>query len=193
MSVSNDPLELSLSLIRPKRLRKNIVLTMRQVIVFAVLSERSMKEAKIAYYKSMILLAASMVEALAHLLLKQALKGKQDLPFGDWEYKEAHLIKQINSNHEIVWCKRKRGPQRLSNGTPFKSVNKFCLELRVIPENLHTDCEKVRNLRNKIHLMGLSSIDRNYKKADAEFVLSVALDLIKLLKARSAPTPSVTP
>lgn len=180
-----DALEQRLVFIKPVIVRQNLVVTLSHIIVLVKTADGVNKKAKHAYYKSILLLAGSMLEALTHLLLKAGMKSGQKLPYGDWECKEPKIIRKLNSNKDIVWCHRKRCRQKLTNITTFKNVNKMCKELSLITPSLFDECEKVREMRNRVHLMGLSTVVRTYKKEDAEYVLSVVVKVLDVLEKKA--------
>jgi hypothetical protein len=180
-----DTLAQRLNFIRPVIVRSNLLITLRHVIVLVRSAELAKLRAKNAYYKSILLLAGSMLEALTHLLLKKGMRDGHSLPYGDWEYKEPRVIRKINGNKEIIWCLRKKCRQKLTNTTTFKNVNKICKDLGLLDAQLFIDCEKAREMRNQVHLMGLSTVVRTYKKEDAEFILSAVVRVLDILESKS--------
>ncbi|MCH7974110.1 MAG: hypothetical protein IH949_09540, partial [Bacteroidetes bacterium] len=67
----------------------------------------------------------------------------------------------------------------------FATLNKFCLDMAKIFNNeLYRELEKVRKLRNKIHLKNLSEIDRKFSKKDVDKIAEIANKVLDVVKKR---------
>ena len=70
----------------------------------------------------------------------------------------------------------------------FKKVNEICFKLGVFSKKFFKKIEKIRNLRNKIHIQGLSNLDRSYTKKELEFISSIMNDLLGKLNIKNNGT-----
>ncbi|HKC14489.1 MAG TPA: hypothetical protein VKC89_00775 [Patescibacteria group bacterium] len=123
-------------------------------------------KAKSGYYRVSILLAAAVAEALAHTLLKDKLDGGMIPPDEGWECFETHDLPDSHqpTTHRLSVCKRRKLPFQLTNKTDFVKVNKISKDLGIFSNAFFVKMDKVRILRNKIHLQSLTIVDRSYNK-----------------------------
>ena len=131
--------------------------------------------------KAIIIQIASVVEALLFYQLKI---NCQELEFelkDAWDYFEAHKIHNSpHSTEEIVWCKRRPVKKTLLNLDFFHLIQISADKKIVTDKKLLTDLEKLRKLRNKMHLGGLTTVETIYQPADQEFGFEV-LEKVKHL------------
>lgn len=81
-------------------------------------------------------------------------------------------------------CERTKPKFRLNKQTDFKKVNEVCLVLKIFSKKLFNKIEKVRKLRNKIHIQGLNNLDRSYTKNELEFISSVMNELLGKINSK---------
>jgi hypothetical protein len=158
---------------------KNVKWNLEQIAVQVGHAERVKGRARSGYYKAAIVIAASIVEALAYKILE---KNKiLEMPLEDWECKNSHLLPEnfvVSSGSRLSICERIQQKFLLTKFTDFKKVNEICLKLKLFSKKFFNKIEKVRKLRNKIHIQGLDAIDRSYRKKELEFVSSVINELL---------------
>ena len=61
-------------------------------------------------------------------------------------------------------------------------VNSLCKKHNLITKNIFDDIDRVRILRNRLHISTLKVIEKDYSKMDLEFVFSVAREVKNLAK-----------
>lgn len=158
---------------------KNVNWNLEQIAVQFGHAQAVKGRARSGYYKAAIVLTASIVEALTYKVLE---KNKiVDMPLEDWECKNSHLLPSIftsRSGVRLSICERNQQKFALTKFTDFKKVNEVCLKLNIFPKKLFFKIEKVRKLRNKIHIQGLDAIDRSYTKKELEFASSAVNELL---------------
>ena len=139
--------------------------------------------AKTGYYKVAILLEAAVVEALAHHILKIKIQGGASIPNGPWECYECYTLPQIYQQgvDKLAICKRRILVFRLTNKTDFAKVNKICKDLNIFSNSFFKKIERIRTMRNRIHLQGLDQIDRSYTMKQVDSVGYVINKLIDKL------------
>lgn len=162
-------------------LTENIKWNLEQMVVQFGHAQNVKGRARSGYYKAAIMLAASVVEALAFTILS---RSKLKMPLGDWQCRNSSFLPkfcQSKNGYRLSVCERIQPVFKLERNTDFKKVNEVCLELKIFPKRFFKKIEKVRILRNKIHIQGLGNIDRSYTKKELEFVSSVINELLDKL------------
>lgn len=160
---------------------QNVRWNLEQIAVQVGHAEKVKGRARSGYYKAAIILAASVVEALAFRILS---KSSLNMPLGDWQCKNSSFLPtfcQSKNGNRLSVCERVQPTFKLERNTDFKKVNEVCFKIKVFSKNFFEKIEKVRNLRNKIHIQGLSNLDRSYTKKELEFVSSVVNELLSKL------------
>lgn len=124
--------------------------------------------------KTIIIHTATIVEAILLWKLKQFHSSNEIALDDEWDYKDVHLIQDSgDSSEQIVWCKRKLIKKRLDR-LDFLHITRICEKHAILRgDKLIGDINKIRELRNKLHIGGLTEIDQEYKPKDLEFCFSV--------------------
>lgn len=162
---------------------KNVVWNLNLVSVQVAHAESVKGRARSGYYKVAIILASTIVEALAYTILEN--NRSRQMPLEDWKCQNSQYLSSIfvsRNGEKLSICERVRPIFNLNQQTDFKKVNEVCLKLSLYHKKLFRKIEKIRILRNKIHIQGLKNIDRSYRKQELEFVSSAIDDLLKLLR-----------
>jgi len=157
---------------------ENVKWNLEQVAVQVGHAEKVKGRARSGYYKAAIMLAASIVEALAFKILS---KSKLEMPLGDWQCKNSSFLPifcQSKNKNRLSVCERIQPIFKLERKTDFKKVNEVCLKLGIFSQKSFKKIDKIRKLRNKIHIQGLSNLDRSYTKKQLEFVSSIMDELL---------------
>lgn len=158
---------------------KNVQWNLEQIAVQVGHAERVKTRARSGYYKSAIILAAAIVEALAYKILEQ--NNSKEMPLENWQCVRSNLLPQqykSERGERLSVCERMQPKFKLNKQTDFKKVNEICLALKIFSKKLFNKIEKVRKLRNKIHIQGLDNLDRSYTKSELEFISSVMNELL---------------
>jgi hypothetical protein len=159
---------------------ENVKWNLEQVAVLVGHAESVKTRARSGYYKSAIMLASSVVEALAFKVLEK--NSSLAMPLGDLECTRSNILPQIyksDMGERLSICERKRKRFVLGRQTDFKKVNEVCFILKLFKKRLFNNIEKIRKLRNKIHIQSIGILDRSYTKKELEFISSVLLELYK--------------
>ena len=158
---------------------KNVEWNLEQIAVQVGHAERVKTRARSGYYKSAIILAAAIVEALAYKILEQ--NNSLEMPLEDWQcVRSSFLPQQYKSDkgERLSVCERIKPKFKLNKQTDFKKVDEVCFALKIFPKKLFNKIQKIRKLRNKIHIQGLNNLDRSYTKHELEFISSVMNELL---------------
>lgn len=167
--------------INEKVLFKNVSWNIQQAAVQYEHARHVRVRARSGYYKLAILLIASVVEAIAHLLLQKHIDNGVELPTTGYECYSCHALPKsfYSDKEELVICKRRKPDFRLTTQTDFQAVNRVSLKVGLFSKRFYNKIEKVRKLRNKIHIQSLNFVDRSYTKSDLEYVSSVLSEILK--------------
>lgn len=130
---------------------------------------------KCQLHKNIIIHSTSILEAiilwkLLNLIETHKITIEQIQP----EQKEYAFI-QIKSiltteGKEVVACFKEVKPLKLENDTQFLAVNKAALRCGLFTRELFNEAERLRKLRNKIHLTALEAVDDQYTQSEVEAV-----------------------
>ena len=163
--------------------RTNVEWNITQIAVFIYHAENTNGRARSGYYKAAIMLAASIAEAIAFKILEK--NSNLVMPLEEWKciYSNPLPVKyKSDRDNPLSICERLQPRFTLSKQTDFIKVNEVCQKLQLFDNRLFKKIEKVRTLRNKIHIQGLGNIDRSYTKKQLEFVSSVIDNLVEILE-----------
>lgn len=163
---------------------KNVQWNLEQVAVQVGHAEQVKTRARSGYYKSAIILAAAIVEALAYKILEQ--NNSLKMPIEDWHCVRSSFLPErykSDKNERLSICERTRSEFKLNKQTDFKKVNEVCFNLKLFSKKLFNKIERVRKLRNKIHIQGLDNLDRSYTKNELEFISSVMNELLGKIRS----------
>ncbi len=161
-----------------KIFEQNIKWNISQIISQNSQAQMLRGRAKSGFYKAAIIFASSVVEALVFNLLEK--KGDTEMPLEEWNCIESNLLPQtyVIDGSRLSICKRGRQKFQLRKHTDFKKVNEICLKLNIFSHEFFEKIEKIRELRNKVHIQGLNHVDRSYTKRELEVISSVIDDLL---------------
>lgn len=162
-------------------LRQNIAVAFQYLIfLIAILDELEADNTTVSssIHKDMILYTGSIIECLLHYCLKQYIekdlvKSSEVMPTHE-DTKEHKLIFKISDTEKIISAIEYKKTEHLTTQTNFIVVNRACKRAGILTKALFDDVEKVRELRNKIHLSGLRLVDNAYSKDDSQKVFDVA-------------------
>lgn len=164
-------------------LRKNLDIAFDYTVELVIISNSYLKkEIRSSFRKTIIIYTASIIEALLVLSFKKKIKTEK-VTLEDWQYKDIRLIHKISENpaEEIIWGRRSREIKKLKN-LDFCRISRLCLKHKIVTKKIFSDLEKVRKLRNRLHIGGLETIEKDYRKRDIEFVFGVAKN-VKIITA----------
>lgn len=164
-------------------LSENISISM-QYIVFLISLETEYElggAVKYSVFKTIVLHTASIIESLIHWKLCLLIKsGKVDGSVMGNEDKHTEIKKlyQISLSECICGVRKVSKCKMLSDDTNFIELNRAAKRCGLFDEALFVKSEKLRGMRNKIHLSALKRVDDEYSKVDVELVFGIAKDII---------------
>ncbi len=138
-------------------------------------------------FKDIIIHSASILECLLNYLALDIYETKvismEELGYTDIEYE---FVKELYKNEEVdlVLSNRIKKSKVLKKDSNFNEINRYLLKINVLNKDLYDKSEKIRILRNKIHLSSLSEKDqsKHYNKECVESIFSDLAEVIKLVE-----------
>lgn len=186
MNSSENNYEWGFSFIEDRPLRDHLGDALKCAVELTVIAEKYPPLIRSTFYKTSIIHLASIIEALLHYCAVKIIGDVYE--YSEWTYRNIKTLYEIEKdnspNIEIIAGERYKKVYKLSGYIDFKVLNKLCLEKSIIDEELYKEVEKIRDLRNKIHLFGLKSIDRKFRKRDVESTSEIALSVLKTAESK---------
>lgn len=157
-------------------LRANLDRTFDHILELLPLSESKSYKNKLvlasSFRKTIIIHTASIIEALLLWKLKQKI-NKNEVTLGkEWKYFDIKIIYKINDSEEIIAGRRKKVIKKIDS-LGFVRIIDLCEKYKIIDEKLVQEIHKIRGLRNKQHISGLTNVERTYSKSDLNLIFGV--------------------
>lgn len=133
-----------------------------------------------SFRKTAIVYTASIIEALLVWFLK-SMVSEENLTRETKSFKISRELYKINNQDRIVLGSHVVNIEPVKLGKiNLGDINTLCRDHSVINEQIYKDVDKVRILRNRLHIGTLAAIDSEYSIKDLEFVFSVAREIKKI-------------
>lgn len=133
------------------------------------------------FKKTIIVYTASITEALLLFLLKKKYpKGKMEIKKDCWTYENVKKICEINNQQVVGAMRRKATETKLCDKLSFDEINRFCLKQNIISKKTFKKVDRMRRLRNGLHIGGLKEIQKKYSNADLTFAFNTMDEVIKI-------------
>ncbi len=190
---STTELEGRFSFIEDATLRLNVAISFQYIIfLIALLDELEAENTTISssIHKDMIVQTATIVESCTHHCLKKYIEAEKvkssDVMPTDWETKDHKEIYKISEDERICGAIRYKKTEHLTDRTQSIVVNRAAQKAGILSETLFAKAEKLRELRNKIHLAGLQAVDGSYEKSDSQGAFDIATAVIENIEKKLA-------
>ena len=158
-------------------LRANLDRTFDHILDLLTLSESDpYKDKKIlasSLRKTIVIHTASIIEALLLWKLKQELKNKRVELGDEWKYFNIKVIHKFSESEEIIAGARKKEVKKI-NQLDLIRITDLCKKYKIINNKLAKRVHQLRELRNRLHIGGLTAMEKEYTKKDLNFVFDVA-------------------
>jgi hypothetical protein len=172
------------NLINEETLRANMEWHIELIAIQIGHARKVKGRARSGYYKIATILAASIVEAMLHGLLIRKLGTDGVIITGEKEVYECHPLPKkfysTTNEDELIIGKRRLEKIKIARNPDFAVLNTTCLKENIFSKRLFRKVDSVRKMRNKIHIQGLTYVDRSYTKNDIEKTSRVVNHLIGL-------------
>lgn len=186
-------LEGRFSFIDDTTLRLNVAISFQYIIfLIALLDELEAENTTVSssIHKDMIVQTAVIVESCIHHCLKKYIEAEKvksaNVMPTDWETREHKKIYDISEDEHICGAIRYKKTEHLTDRTQSVVVNKAAKKAGILSETLFTKADKLRELRNKIHLSGLQTVDGSYNKSNSQEAFDIATAVIENIEKKLA-------
>lgn len=186
-------LEGRFSFIEDETLRQNVAISFQYIIfLIALIDELKVKKSTVSssIYKDMIVQTGTIVESCIHHCLKKYIEAEKvkssDVMPTDWETKDHKELYKISEEERICGAVRYKKTEHLTDQTQSITVNRAAQKAGILSETLFEKAEKLRKLRNKIHLSGLQTVDGSYEKTDSQEAFDIATAVIENIEKKLA-------
>lgn len=163
--------------IKENSLRTNLDITLDHISHLLGLAESKLYQHKTllvsSLRKTIIIHTASIIEALLLWELKQQVSAKKIELSDEWKYQDIKIIHKFNQSEQIVAGKRKKELKALDQ-LDFVRIIDLCYKHKVVEKRIFENLNKVRKLRNKLHLGNLRGVEKLYTPSDLKFVFQIA-------------------
>lgn len=160
-------------------LRENMDITFDHLTELVYLSESPNYNSilKSSFRKTTIIYTASIIEAMLFWFLKNKI-SESELKRETKIFKISKEIYKINNKEKIVLGEDLIKTEQIKfSKLNLVDINTLCKDNRIITDSMFKNIDKVRELRNKLHIGTLTVIETDYSKDDLEFVFSVAKEV----------------
>jgi hypothetical protein len=89
------------------------------------------------------------------------------------KYKNPKLLYKVSNTKSICGVTQQVTPEKFTNTTQFKSINKACYKAKIIDKIIFQDVEKIRTMRNHIHLASLKNNESYYTSEDVDVIFKI--------------------
>ena len=175
------------SFIHDTVLQSNLDKAFEHIVDLLTLSESESYKNKFALVsslrKTIIIHTASIIEALLLWQLKKLISTKKFEMSDEWKYFNVVILYQANNSLEVIAGKRRKEKKDIDH-LDFLRITDICLKNNVLnSEKLRDEIDRVRILRNRLHIGGLVEVEKEYTKKDLEFCFQVADKIKKLVQS----------
>lgn len=166
------------SFVSNRILQSNLDLSFNHIVDLLTLSVSEQYKGKdllvSSLRKTIIIHTASIIEALLLWKFKQICKKNRIELDNEWRYFNLKIVYSVNRSEEIIAGFRKKERRDL-NRLDFLRVTDLCQKYKIIKsKRIREDIDKVREFRNRMHIGGLSELEKEYSKSDLEFCFKIA-------------------
>ncbi len=183
MTEYDSKYESRFSYIDDENLRKHMWDAMEFIANLLSVSKKFPESEKNYFYKTCILYAASIIESHIHYCVLKL--GFIQYTSKDYTYKNVKVFHTCDNDFCILSCIRKKEVIKINWHIDFNALNTFAYKTaNIYNEDIFNKVDKIRKLRNKIHLMKLEDIDRKYSKSQLNEVFEIARELFKIIEEK---------
>lgn len=165
-------------------LRRNLNQVFDDIIDFISIMDGFNESIQVNFRRAVILYTAAIVEALLHYIVE---KKVDPLEFEEDEWRfdgDVHVCHRYQNEEgremQVVCGHRFKKKIPITRSTQFKTILKVANDNSLVSADLLKEIDKIRELRNRIHLASLDDIEKKYTKATLNNVFEVARKVVKI-------------
>ena len=154
-------------------LRNNLDITFQHIVELTTIADIYDKVLSSSFRKTIIIYTASIIEALLLWKLKKVIKTAKVELSGEWKFYDIKILYNIDASEEVIGAKRRKEKKQI-NKLDFMRIIDYCDKYKIVTKKFSEEIHNVRELRNRLHIGGLSKVEKEYTKKDLKFVFGVA-------------------
>ena len=165
-------------------IQENIWWTIHQATMLSDDAKQKPLKRRNGYYKASFFFAASAIEAMAFLIVRNFYKtNKKGTYPTETNYTLLHtlpnsLFSKITGSVGIYEKKTKQFTWK--DDLDFRTLNQIILDNNLCGKAVYNKLEKIRKQRNRVHMQSLEQKDHQYTQKDVERAQSIIADLLPL-------------
>ncbi len=101
----------------------------------------------------------------------------------DWKYCGIKVLYKVSKSRYIIAGEKILEKKNL-NRLDFNKIISLCSKYRVIQKTMFDELDKVRILRNNLHISNMKEVEKQYNNKDLKFVFSVADKVGKIVSKK---------
>jgi hypothetical protein len=129
--------------------------------------------ARSGYYRCAIILACTIVEGLLYRIVDKHLATTGGMMKVSTRCKKPHSLPSSFSSQRLAICVLEIENIPLSDETKFNDLIDYSHRFGIISKKEKKEIDKVRRLRNKIHIQSINDNDRGYTKKKLDQIFNV--------------------
>jgi hypothetical protein len=164
-------------------LHNNIRWHIAQVAVFITEASKRPRQKRGGFYKASYLFIASAVEAVVHDIVKKYCESNNVTRRQEFDYKHVVSLPNnlfLDSNANIGIYQKVAKPFIWDDKIEFNALNEIGRKYLLFDNRIFKKLDKVRNMRNKIHIQNLGSHDNKYTLRDIENVSNILINVLDI-------------
>lgn len=170
--------------IKDKTLRENLNQVFTDITDFASIMYSYNENIQNNFSRAIILYTSAIVEALMHYIVEKKVTSLE-LDECEWCYDgEPHVCHRYKDDKgreiQIIAGKRFKKNKKITKNTQFKQINCIALSKKIITKSLYEEVDKMRALRNRIHLTSLEDIEKKYSKQNLNEAFETARKVVEI-------------
>ena len=130
--------------------------------------------------KTVVIYTASVAEALLLWKIEKEIGSGEVTLLDEWRQYEIKILHR-DKNFELISAKRSNEKKDI-NKLDFNRMITVCKQKKLLREPLLKDLDKVRKMRNKLHIGGVEEITKKYTQEDVEFVLNTLEKTMRIIQ-----------
>jgi len=176
------------SFVADDALRANLALHLQYVSFLNLLAHEYDLPGGVRYslYKTIIVFTASIVEGMLVYKLRNLVDEKaikiENLFEGSVRYEEIKNLWQISDCEYVIGAKKIFCQPAFPNAPKFQDFIRVAKRIKLFDDALFKKADRLKILRNRIHLDGLEDVDDKYEEKDIEEAFESAKLLINRIR-----------
>ncbi len=176
--------------IKDEVLRENVTIAFQYIIFLISIESEITWQGSIIYsiFKDVMVYTGSVVESCLHYCVKEYFKANKlnraDVMTYEWKIDKHISIYKIDETKEVCSLIRHKKMEDFCDQTQFKDINNIAKKAGILTDDLFKKAEKIREDRNKVHLVALGKTHDYFTKDNVEASFKSAKEIIERIESK---------